>query len=141
MNLIVIPTEMEIKAVSRIYDNIYSTVHSHTFPDNPDVIPLQVTGTIDTDLSKVTVSEMMAWGLANLWKEGKEGGYSVRHGRQPVSDFGRPRRGEVVAEDRENFFEKAFPCLFPYGRGGPEADRPEDVRFGDHIRYALRYHD
>ena len=70
---------------------------------------------------------MMLWGLANLWTEGREGGYSVRHGRRPVSDFGQPRRSEVEAEnleaDRPNFFEKAFPCLFPYGCGGIEADR------------------
>ncbi|KAK6987623.1 hypothetical protein R3P38DRAFT_3374591 [Favolaschia claudopus] len=49
----------------------------------PDVIPLQVTGTVDTDLSKLTTNEMMAWGLQNLWKEGKEGGYAIRHGRHP----------------------------------------------------------
>ena len=70
---------------------------------------------------------MMLWGLANLWTEGHEGGYSVRHGRRPVSDFGQPRWHEVEAEnleaDRPNFFEKAFPCLFPYGCGGIEADR------------------
>ncbi|KAK6996194.1 hypothetical protein R3P38DRAFT_3629326 [Favolaschia claudopus] len=83
----------------------------------PDVIPLQVTGTVDTDLSKLTTNEMMAWGLQNLWKEGKEGGYAIRHGRHPVSDFGRPRANDALNSDddpdRPNFFEKAFPCLFP----------------------------
>jgi hypothetical protein len=44
--------------------------------DGPDVIPLQVSGTIDTDLSNITANEMMMWGLANLWKEG-EGGYAI----------------------------------------------------------------
>ena len=38
--------------------------------DNPDVVPLQISGTIDTDMSRLTTNEMMAWGLANLWKEG-----------------------------------------------------------------------
>lgn len=65
---------------------------------------------------------MMLWGLANLWKEGDEGGYAVRHSRQPVSDFGKPRQGEESGADRPNYFEKAFPCLYPYGVGGPEAD-------------------
>jgi hypothetical protein len=91
---------------------------------------------------------MMLWGLSNLWKEGEEGGYAVRHGRQLVSDFGRPRTGdnssnsEVIADgDRPNYFERAFPCLFPYGVGGLEADRQVEVDFRDHIKWALDYHD
>ncbi|KAK6992004.1 hypothetical protein R3P38DRAFT_3437864 [Favolaschia claudopus] len=111
----------------------------------PDVIPLQVTGTVDTDLSKLTTNEMMAWGLQNLWKEGKEGGYAIRHGRHPVSDFGRPRANDALNSDddpdRPNFFEKAFPCLFPYGRGGLEADQPVTLKFADHIQWTLCYHD
>ena len=83
----------------------------------------------------------MAWGLANLWQEGEEGAYAVRHGRRPVSDFGRPRSGEESDPNRDNFFEKAFPCLFPYGRGGIEADRLVEVDFSEHVRWALQYHD
>ena len=45
--------------------------------DRADIIPLQVTGTVDTDLSKLTANEMMVWVLANLWNEGREGGYRV----------------------------------------------------------------
>jgi hypothetical protein len=59
---------------------------------SPDVIPLQVSGSIDCDMSNVTASELMRWGLANMWKDGREGGYAVRHGRQPVSDFPPPDR-------------------------------------------------
>ncbi|KAJ7920117.1 hypothetical protein B0H13DRAFT_2319761 [Mycena leptocephala] len=79
--------------------------------EDPDVIPLHVTGTIDTDLSTITSNEMMAWGLRNLWKDGKEGAYAVRHGRQPVNDFGKPLAGdsEHADSDRPNFIEKAFP--------------------------------
>ena len=64
----------------------------------------------------------MAWGLSNLWQEGGEGTYAVRHGKRAVNDFGRPQPGEEVDMDRPNFFENAFPCLFPYGCGGIEAD-------------------
>jgi hypothetical protein len=81
------------------------------------------------DLSKVVASELMAWGLANLWKQGDEGGYCVRHGCQPVNDFGHPRRDEKADGDHHNYFKKAFPCLFPYGRGGLEFDRPREVSF------------
>ncbi|KAF8145651.1 hypothetical protein K438DRAFT_1735322 [Mycena galopus ATCC 62051] len=110
--------------------------------NDPDVIPLNFTGTVDSDLSKLSANEMMAWGLMNLWKEDKEGGYAVRHGRIPVNDFGQSQNPEEALDpDRPNFFEKAFPCLFPYGRGGLEADRPVKLGFGDHIKWLLQYHD
>ena len=99
---------------------------------------------IDTDLSKVMASELMAWGLANLWKQGNKGGYAVHHGLWPVNDFSKPQRDEdteTPAADHHNYFEKAFPCLFPYGCGGPESDRPQEVLFNNQIKYALQYHD
>ncbi|KIJ13524.1 hypothetical protein PAXINDRAFT_13640 [Paxillus involutus ATCC 200175] len=112
----------------------------------PDVVPLQVSGTIDTDMSTMTASELMAWGLSNLWKEGREGGYAVRHGRHPVNDFGQPHQNEQseageAEQNQPNFFEKAYPCLFPYGEGGIEGQREVPVDFGDHVRWALRHHD
>ncbi|KAJ7815772.1 hypothetical protein B0H14DRAFT_2521644 [Mycena olivaceomarginata] len=77
-----------------------------------------------------------------MWKEDKEGGYAVRHGRRPVNDFGLSQDPEQALDpDRPNFFEKAFPCLFPYGKGGLEADQPVKVSFKDHIKWALQYHD
>jgi Helitron helicase-like domain at N-terminus len=98
------------------------------------------------DLTRMTSSEMMMWGLANLWSKGKEGGYVIKHGRQPVSDFGttlsankQPMR--TLSFDKPNFFEKAFPCLFPYGTGGIEADRETQVEFRQHVKWALAYHD
>ena len=102
---------------------------------------------MDTDLSKVTANELMTWGLENLWKDGgKEGAYAVRHGRKPVNDFGRPLEKdnllkETIDFDRPNYFERAFPCLFPFGLGGIEAPQPNEVPFGEHIKWALRYHD
>src|SRR5215472_12742406 len=86
--------------------------------DEPDVIPLSASGSIDTDLTKIKADEMMAWGLSNLWKEGKEGGYLVRHGRRPVNDMKSKNAGNAIIEDETNFFEKVFPCLFPWGQGG-----------------------
>jgi len=111
----------------------------------PDVVPLQVSGSIDTDMTTMRADELTIWGLANLWKEGKEGGYAVRHGLRPVRDFGRPRSGDEELNDTEaevpNFFEKAFPCLFPYGEGGLEGTQQTQVDFSEHIKWALRYHD
>ncbi|KAJ3731611.1 hypothetical protein DFJ43DRAFT_1039898 [Lentinula guzmanii] len=114
--------------------------------NEPDVIPLQISGVIDTDTTKLTGNELMEWGLLNLWKEADKGAYAVRHGREPVSDFGQPRAGESDGVDRSagsgiNFFERAFPLLFPHGRGGIESDCPNLVDFSDHIKWALLYHD
>ena len=119
-----------------------------TTPDGtPDVIPLQVSGSIDCDLSKITANELMAWGLMNMWARGQEGAYAVRHGREPVSDFP-PRQKNGDSEDNGletsvalNFFERAFPCLFPYGLGGIDAHRPVEIDFPSHVRWALQYFD
>ncbi|CAK5284216.1 unnamed protein product [Mycena citricolor] len=110
---------------------------------SPDVIPLDITGTIDTEMSTLSTNELMQWGLANLWQRGEEGAYAVRHGTKPVSDFGRPpfNATEALDPDRPNFFERAYPCLYPFGVGGLEADRPVDVKFGEHVRWSLEYHD
>ena len=114
--------------------------------EGPEVVPMHVSGAVDTDLTNVKTSEVMAWAVANLWKEGKEGGYAVKHGQVPVSDFGMPRRkGKHAAHEIEfnqpNFYEKAFPCLFPYGVGGVEADRKTQLDFRVHIQWTLQYHD
>ena len=73
-------------------------------------------------MTTMTAAELTIWALANLWKEGKEGGYAVRHGQKPVRDFGRVRPVSELLneteEERPNFFEKAFPYLFPYGGRG-----------------------
>ena len=114
-----------------------------TSDGGPDVIPLQVSGSIDCDLTKITANELMAWGLMNMWKDGQEGAYAVRHSQDPVSDFP-PRPEDRVDSDptaHPNFFEKAFPCLFPYGHGGIEAHRLVQVDFREHVKWALQYFD
>jgi hypothetical protein len=104
---------------------------------------LQITGTVDTDLSNISANEMMIWGLANLWKEDQEGAYLVRHGLKPASDFGRSReqKTRLFETSQPNFFEKAFPCLFPYGCGGVEAAQEVTVSFQEHVKWSLQYHD
>ncbi len=101
----------------------------------------------------MTSAELMMWGMSNLWSEGREGGYSVRHGRHPVRDLPPQRMAaahgeagarddiELVDEEALNYFERAFPGLFPYGCGGIEADRMKHVDFSSHVRWALQYHD
>lgn len=100
---------------------------------------------IDTDMTTMTSDELTLWGLANLWKEGKEGGYTVRHGQWAVHDFGCPRPGDVILNETEadppNYFERVFPCLFPYGKGGIEHMQPNLVDFSEHVKWTLCFHD
>ena len=56
----------------------------------PKVIPLQVAGTLDIDLTNMSTSDLILYRMANLWNDSQEGGYLVRHGSQFVRDFGRP---------------------------------------------------
>ena len=105
---------------------------------DPDVVPLQFLGSTETDLSTASASELLTHALANL---SDEGGYAVRHGWKPVSDFGKPRQGEQhEAGTEHNFWALAFPCLFPYGEGGLEAERRVRVPFAEHVRYCLEHH-
>ncbi|THH11046.1 hypothetical protein EW146_g8175 [Bondarzewia mesenterica] len=103
----------------------------------------RVSEAVDTEQNSMSSSELMLYALSNVWHEGQEGGYANRHGGRPVQDFGRPRAGETRTYDpnRENFFEKSFPTLFPYGRGGIEADKETLLSFVNHIRWNLQYHD
>lgn len=70
---------------------------------------------------------------------------AVRHGEQPVTDFttgtGRDNGSSVIDVVSHHLFERAMPCLFPYGEGGSESPRAVPVSFPEHVRWCLRYHD
>ena len=102
------------------------------------MIPLQFLGQHDIDLTKVSASELMTWALANVWDKGGEGAYAVKHGSQAVNTFGYdPARGRI---DDKNYWEEAFPVLFPFGCGGFES-KHTILGLQEHVRWALRYHD
>ena len=52
-------------------------------------IPLQVFGTLDVNLTNMLASDLILYGLANLWNNGQEGSYIVRHETHLVRDFGK----------------------------------------------------
>lgn len=116
----------------------------YSLPVDADVVPIQVSGTLDTEMTSLTTTELTKWALSNLWKDGKEGAYAVRHGTRPLCDFGVGRsaaqNGTNVQQAESNYFERVFPVLFPYGEGGPETMRSMMVDFGDHIKWLLDYH-
>ena len=80
--------------------------------------------------------------MSNLAEEEEESAYGVRHGSKPVRDFPPPTAGsgtESVVDG--DYFEKAFPCLFPWGQGGLYRVRSVKTDFREHIQWALRYAD
>ena len=100
------------------------------------MIPLQSSGVTDTELVNVSVNELMLSAVHNLRRKSRpEDSYAIRYSARPVVDF--PQQ----AKKRNNFFERAFPCLFPWGRGGIESVHQHGVDFTDHVRWAMRYHD
>ena len=102
-----------------------------------DVVPIHVLGAMDTELSRVSTSELMNYALTNLFDVSKEGGYAVRHSMRPIDDFGENAR----QTGNMNPLAAAFPILFPYGFGGIEAERQTKVNLRDHARWALQYYD
>ena len=81
------------------------------------------------NLNNVSTNELMFYALANLEGVEDDGGYAVGHGSQPVKNFGQLRHGEPADHECQNPLTAAFPCLWPYGEGGIEADRPQKLSF------------
>ncbi|KAL6303863.1 hypothetical protein BKA93DRAFT_852784 [Sparassis latifolia] len=102
--------------------------------EDPDVVPLRFLGSHDVDLTDISSSQMLEWGLANLWSEGKEGGYAVRHGIHPMNEF-------PTGREDDNLWEKTYPTLFPYGVGGFEHNRRRSISLNAHMEWCLDYYD
>ncbi len=93
------------------------------------VIPLQFLGVCDTELSQVSADEQLKSALANMDK--CEGGYAVRHGGEPVSDFGFGKG--KYERPTLNLLAAAYPMLFPYGEGGLELERKQAISFDEQV--------
>lgn len=110
-----------------------------------EVIPFQFLSAYETDLSNVSMNDLLMCALANLDDANEEGLYGVRHGSKPMNTFGRPRKDATQAERKAvlavNPMTSLFPGLYPYAEGGIEADREVPVSFNDHVRWSLQYYD
>ena len=91
-----------------------------------DVIPLQFLGVEDVDVSQMSSNELLLHVLMNLGNEDEEieGGYAVRHGRDPVFDLLFATQDWMTMTSRNKFdiFTAAFPALWPYGEGRWDVD-------------------
>ena len=104
-------------------------------------MPLDISGAVDPGLQDLTTQDMMTWALSNSEEQDKECAYAIRYGNQPESTFGAMRNTDEDPGHVENFFEKAFPILYPYGCGGIEAPRRTPLPFREHAQWCMQYHD
>jgi hypothetical protein len=107
------------------------------------VIPLQAHGVLDPNASHISDEEMLAHALKNTSHTLDEH-YAVKHGSSFVNEYGRKDESGVpfIGEhDNPNHLLGAFPCLFPYGMGGFEVERPHPLSYELHARWSMRYAD
>ena len=84
----------------------------------------------------------MTWALSNSEeKVNEECAYVVRYGNRPISTFGDMRNTSEDPNHIENYFEKAFPILYPYRCGGVEAPRRTSVSYREHVQWCMKYYD
>ena len=132
---------MKISIPQVSYPRIYYGTHTESKLE-PDVIPLQPLGVLDTNLENVGPDLMGLHAMMNLWASGKEGMYLVQHGNKPVRDLPHP---EHSAPDNEtpvyNYWARSFPILFPYGVGMPESPRTVALSLKDHCQWLMEQQD
>ncbi|KIO00529.1 hypothetical protein M404DRAFT_29447 [Pisolithus tinctorius Marx 270] len=93
-----------------------------TNDEEPDVIPLHTLSVTDSDLSRVSSSELMSHALTNLMDVTQEGGYVVQHSLKPIGDFGKDAMGRGMP----NPLAAAFPL---------------NASLREHARWAMQYYD
>jgi hypothetical protein len=140
------PTCLNANTRTVVIPNATNTQDPNTEGSEPNVIPLEYSGTAAADETQITPQELMRSALKKLTPDVQqqmlaEGGYLIRHGGF-ARDFGPATSTQHTSEDEEpNPSVYAFPHLFPYGTGGLEAKREVPVSFVEHIRCLLQRSD
>ena len=107
-------------------------------------MPLSFLGVVDVAASDVQENDLLSHALANVSQTDKSLGWAVKRGGDCVNEY--PRLDAAGARcagsaENPNHLLGSFPCLFPYGMGGFEVDRPTQISYDSHARWALRYED
>jgi hypothetical protein len=107
-------------------------------------MPLHSLGVVDVAATGVEENEMLAHALVNLTQRDRAEGWAVKRSSDFVNEYPRRDAEGALSEgtsDNPNHLLGTFPCLFPYGRGGFEVDRPIPVPYDAHGRWSIRYSD
>ena len=114
------------------------------FIKDAQTVPLQSLGVVDVAATEVTENEILAHALENVSREDKQEAWAVKRSSDFVNEYARRNEeGECFegTPENPNHLLGSFPCLFPYGHGGFEIDRPRKVSYSAHARWAIRYDD
>lgn len=110
----------------------------------PAVFPLQALGVIDVGATDVPDSDLLAHALANTTNAPPKS-FQIRRGSAFVNEYARTDDETQQRTDggpnNPNHLLGTFPVLFPYGMGGFEVARNEQVPYEVHARWALQYAD
>lgn len=101
-------------------------------------------GVIDITASDVPENVLLAHALANVAEEDKSSGWAVKRSGDFVNEYARKSLDGSLSDgtsENPNHLLGSFPCLFPYGQGGYEVDRPSHVSYAAHAKWSLRYDD
>jgi len=101
---------------------------------------------IDVSGSGVTENDVFAHALTNTSElPDNIPSYLVRRSSAFVNEYARKDKNTGMRTDggpsNPNHLLGSFPVLFPYGAGGFEVERDQDVPYEVHARWALQYHD
>ncbi|RDB17999.1 ATP-dependent DNA helicase RRM3 [Hypsizygus marmoreus] len=112
----------------------------------PGVIPLQANGVIDVSGDDVPDNDIMAHAFSNaVDDELRAEKFKIRRGSAFINEYARIDKTTGQRYDGgpsdANHLLGTFPVLFPYGVGGFEVGRPENVPYESHARWALQYAD
>ena len=110
----------------------------------PQTVPLNFLGVVDVAASNVQENDLLSQALANVSQADKSLGWAVKHSGDCVNEYPRiDADGSRChgSTENPNHLLGSFPCLFPYGLGGFEVDRPISISYDAHARWALRYED
>ena len=105
---------------------------------------MQSLGVVDVAATDVLENEILAHALANVSRSDRAEGWAVKRSSDPVNEYPRKTAEGTLSAgtpDDPNHLLGCFPCLFPYGLGGFEVDRPKKVSYDAHCRWALQYSD
>jgi len=111
---------------------------SFAVPDistDEEMIPLHSLGVVDVAATDVNENEMLAHALTNITRAEKNNGWAIKRSSDFVNEYPRKNEEGVLSDgsvDNPNHLLGSFPCLFPYGKGGFEVDRPHLVSYEAH---------
>jgi hypothetical protein len=110
----------------------------------PEIVPLQSLGVVDVAGNNIEENEVLAHALVNVSDKDRAEGWGVKRGGRFVNEYPRVTAEGIRSAgtpDDPNHLLGTLPCLFPYGFGGFEVDRPIQVSYKAHCQWALRYND